>query len=168
MALFTRREKPPAEITADLEPDERVLSWADTDRADVVVATNLGLWWPGADGRRRIPWQHIDKATWRDDIVTVIEADVVDDELLVDRPPVHATLTVPRDLPAIVRKRVEATIVRSELLRVGGGTVRFVARRRPGHDGVVWWARLEPGTRADPVVRSAIAARLAVLRAQQP
>ncbi len=168
MALFTRREKPPPEITAELERDERVLSWADTDGGDVVVATTLGLWWPGDEGRRRIPWQHVDKATWWDNILTVVEADVVDDELLVDRPPVHATLAVPRDLPPVVRKRVESTVIRSELLRVPGGTVRFVARRRPGRDGVVWWARLEPGTRADATVRSAISARLAVLRAQQP
>ena len=32
--------------------------------------------------------------------------------------------------------------------------------------GVTWWARLEPGTRDNAVVRSAIRARLAILRAQ--
>ncbi len=166
MALFTRRERPPADLVAQLEADDRVLSWADTEDGNVVVASRYGVWWPAPDGLRQIPWQHIDKAVWREGVITVIEADVVDDCLLVDRAPVSAVLTRPRDLPPTVRKRVEANIVRSELLTVNGGVVRFVARRRPGHDGVTWWARLEPGTRDNAVVRSAIRARLAILRAQ--
>src|SRR5206468_11069946 len=63
-------------------------------------------------------WQHIDRATWRDDVLTVIEADVVDDLLLVDRPPVAARLARPRDLPPTVRKRVEGNIVKTELATV--------------------------------------------------
>jgi hypothetical protein len=159
MALFHRREDPPA--IEGLERDERVVSWADTTDGQVVAATQFGLWWPGP---RRIPWQHIDKAVWRDGVLTIIEADVVDDLLLVDRAPVYATLARPRDLPPTVRKRVEANIVRTELLSVPGGAVRFVARRQPGRDGVGWWARLEAGTPDTPTVRSAIAARLAMLR----
>jgi hypothetical protein len=76
-----------------------------------------------------------------------------------------ATLSRPRDLPPTIRKRVEANIVRSELLTIGGGAVRFVGRRLPGRDGVSWWARLEPGTRDTERVRAAIRARLAILRA---
>jgi hypothetical protein len=160
MALFTRRERPPA--LPGLAPGERIVSWADTADGDVVAATRLGLWWPGP---RRIGWQHVDKATWRDGILTVIEADVVDDLLLVDRPPVSVTLTVPRDLPPTVRKRVEANIVARELLTVPGGAVRFVGRRIPGADGVNWWAHLEAGTSDTPELRSAIAARIEILRA---
>ncbi|HET8581928.1 MAG TPA: hypothetical protein VFL65_01655, partial [Jatrophihabitans sp.] len=88
-----------------MERDERVVSWADTADGAVVAATPLGLWWPGP---RRIPWQRIDKAVWRDGVLSVVEADVVDDELLVDRPAVSVTIAVPRDLPPTVRKRVEA------------------------------------------------------------
>jgi hypothetical protein len=91
----------------------------------------------------------------------------VDDLLLVDRPPITARLTKPRDLPPTVRKRVEANIVRSELLALGGGTVRFVGRREPGRDGVTWWARLEPGTPDTEEVRAAVRARIAILRAGQ-
>ena len=159
MALFRRRETPPD--IAGLEPDERVVSWADTAEGDVVAATPLGLWWPGP---RRIAWQLIDKAVWRDGVLTVTEADVVDDMLLVDRDPVGVKLTVPRDLPPTVRKRVESNIVHTELLSVPGGAVRFVARRQPGKDGVRWWAHLELGTPDTPTVRSAIAARLSLLR----
>lgn len=162
MAWLRRRERPP-EIDG-LEQDERVVSWADADQ-DIVAATPLGLWWPGLTGLRRIPWQHIDKVIWRDGQLSVIEADVEDDTLLVDRDPVSVRLTKPRDLPPTVRKRVEANIVRTELLTIAGGAVRFVARRQPGRDGVTWWARLEPGTPDSEAVRSAVRARLAILRA---
>lgn len=160
MALFGRRERPPA--LPGLAPGERVVSWADTPDGGVVAATRLGLWW--TDGRR-IGWEHVNKATWQDGVLTVIEADEVDDLLLVDRPPVAAELSVPRDLPPVVRKRVENNIVSRELLAVPGGSVRFVGRRVPGADGVRWWAHLQPGTADTPQLRSAIAARLAILRA---
>src|SRR5205085_4204178 len=109
------------ELVALLERDERVVSWADTTDDTVVAATPKGVWWPGPDGPRRIPWQHVDKVTWRDGTLTLIEAEVVDDTLLVDRPPITVTLVKPRDLPPTIRKRVEANIVRSELLGIAGG-----------------------------------------------
>ena len=165
MRLFSRRDHPPAELTKALGKDERVVSWADTDDGRVIAATPRGLWWPDPSGPRLIPWQHIDKVTWRDGRLIVIEADVEDDLLLVDRPAVAALLTTPRDLPPTVRKRVEANIVKRELATVTGGAVRFVARRLPGRDGVTWWARLEPGTPDSAELRSAVRARVASLRA---
>lgn len=163
-AMFGRgREQPPA--ISGLEPEERIVSWADTADGSVVAATPLGLWWPGP---RRIGWQFVNKATWRDDVLTVVEAEVVDDVLLVDRPPVSVRLSVPRDLPPTVRKRVEGNIVQRELLAVPGGSVRFVGRRLPGRDGIAWWAHLEDGTADTPPLRSAVAARLAALRASDP
>lgn len=141
-----------------------MLSWADTDDDAVVVVTPKGVWWPESDGPRLIPWQQINKAVWCDGRLTITEADVVDDLLLVDRPAVSAALARPRDLPPTVRKRIETNIVRTELLTFGGEAVRFVARRRPGRDGVTWWARLEPGTRDTAQVRAAVRARLVVLR----
>jgi hypothetical protein len=165
MAFLRRRREQPPRLDA-LEPGERIVSWADTSDGSVVAATPLGLWWPsGSDDHRRIAWQHVDKATWRDGVLTVVEADVVDDLLLVDRPPVSVRLTVPRDLPPTVRKRVEANIVQRELLTVPGGSVRFVARREPGRDGTRWWAHLEPCTPDTEELRAAIAARLERLRA---
>ncbi|MGI8678337.1 MAG: hypothetical protein ACR2LX_06550 [Jatrophihabitans sp.] len=165
MALFTRRDRPPAELVALLGPDERVVSWADTADETVILASSLGLWWPELDGPRRISWQYVDKVVWHDHVLSVTEADVVDDTLLIDRRPVAARLSVPRDLPPTVRKRVESNIVRTELLTIAGGAVRFVGRRQPGRDGVYWWARLEPGTPDTERVRSAVRARLAILRA---
>jgi hypothetical protein len=166
MALFHRRDKPPAEVVSQLPKHERVLSWGDVGSGGVVVATPRGLWWPGIDGPRLIGWQYVDKAIWRDGRLSVIEAEVVDDLLLVDRPPVSVELSMPRDLPAVVRKRVEANVVRSEVRGLGGGTARFVARRIPGRDGVVWWVRLEGGLADTAEVRSRISAERAVLREQ--
>lgn len=165
MRLFHRRDAPPADVLAGLPRDERVVSWADTASGEVVLATPAGLWWPADDGPRLIGWQYVDKATWRERVLVVVEAEVVDELLLVDRPPVAVELSVPRDLPPTVRKRVEANVAGSQLLPVPGGSARFVARRLPGADGLGWWARLEPGTPDTGEVRAVISARLARLRA---
>lgn len=166
MGLFHRRDAPPVAALTSLDSEERVLAWADTADGKVVLATSRGLWWPEGDGRRLIGWQHISKAIWRDRVLAVIEADVVDDTLMIDRPAARAELSVPRNLPPTVRARVEANIVRSEVVAVAGGAARFVARKVPGEDGLRWWARLDPGTPDTAQVRSAISARLAILRAE--
>jgi hypothetical protein len=166
MALFHRRQVPPADVVSRLPKDERVVSWGDVASGGAVVATPRGLWWPGADGPRLIGWERVDKAVWRDDQLTVIEAEVVDELLLVDRPPVTVALSTPRDLPVVVRKRVEANVVRTELRRVDDGVARFVARRIPGRDGVVWWVRLEGGLVDSEQVRAQIDTERAVLQAQ--
>jgi hypothetical protein len=163
MALLTRRARPPAPAATWLEPDERLVSFADAAGGQTVMATSRGLWWP-VPHPRRLGWHLIDKAVWRDGVLAVTEAEVVDDLLLVDRHPVALALDVPRDLPPTVRKRVQSTVIRSELAAVPGGAARFVGRRVPGRDGVAWWARLEPGTPDDPVVRDAVAQRLEALR----
>ena len=167
MALFHRRDRPPPDAVASLPAGERVVSWADlVGGGGVVLASPAGLWWPGASAARLIGWQYVSKAVWQGRTLTVIEADVVDDLLMVDRPAVAAELAVPRDLPPVVRKRVEANVVRSQVLPITGGAARFVARRVPGQDGLRWWARLEAGTPDTDQVRSAVVARLTLLRAE--
>jgi hypothetical protein len=164
MALFHRRDAPPAAALGNLDPDERVVSWADTPGGQVVLATPRGLWWPDGDAHRLIGWQHVTKAVWRERILAVTEADVVDDLLMVDRAPVTAELSTPRDLPPTVRARVEANIVHSQVSAIPGGTARFVARKVPGVDGLRWWARLELGTPDNDQVRSSVRTQLALLR----
>jgi hypothetical protein len=166
MVLFHRREAPPPDVLAALPKGERVLAWGSAESGAAVLATPRGLWWPEAHGPRLIGWERVDKAVWRDGRLTVTEADVVDDVLLVDRAPQSVDLSAPHDLPATVRKRVEANVVRSELRTIGGGLARFVARRIPGRDGVVWWVRLEGGLADTEPVRAQIDAERAVLQAQ--
>ena len=159
MPWLRRRPQPPASVLQQLDADERVVSFADVD-GGVVVATPRGLWWPFPGGMRRIGWERVDKAVWTEGRLTVTEADLIDDLLLVDRPPISARVVTPRDLPPTVRKRVESSVVRSEVYPVPGGAARFVGRRIPGLDGVAWWVRLERGTRDTEATRAAITDRI--------
>jgi hypothetical protein len=154
-----RRPQPPASVMQQLDADERVVSFADVD-GGVLVATPRGLWWPFPGGMRRIGWERVDKAVWTEGRLTVTEADLIDDVLLVDRPPISARVVTPRDLPPTVRKRVESSVVRSEIYPVPGGAARFVGRRIPGLDGVAWWVRLERGTRDTEATRAASTDRI--------
>jgi hypothetical protein len=170
--MLRRRERPPSDAISQLDPDERVVSWARlvdgarlADGDAVVVATPRGLWLPSGPGYRRVGWELIDKAVWSDGVLSIVEAEVIDDLLLRDRPPLSLKLAEPRDLPPTVRKRVETSVVRSEVLAVAGGAARFVARRVPGRDGVTWWARLEAGTRDTAATRASVRERLADLSA---
>lgn len=165
MALFGRRERRPNTVLAVLDKDERLLSWADTATGAVVAATSRGLRWPAEDGPELIPWHLVNTVRWQAGTLTVTSARVVDDVFLEDLSPTSVRLSEPRDLPPVIRKRVEASIVRSELAAVSGGAVRFVARRMPGRDGVAWWARLEPGTPDTEPTRAAARARVERLRA---
>jgi hypothetical protein len=165
MALLSRRPKPPEDVLRQLLPDERVVAWAAIDSGGgAVVATNRGLWWPFADGPRRIGWELVSKAVWRDSVLTVTEAQV-HDVLLIDLAPVSVRISEPQNLPPTVRKRVESSVVRSEVAFVEGGSALFVGRRIPGQDGVTWWARLEGNTPDTELTRESVRARIEVLDA---
>jgi hypothetical protein len=157
MRLFGRRERPPAEALARLDPDERVVSWATAADGGAVLATPLGLWLP--DGPERIPWHLVDKATWRDGALTVVAARDAGDGVLEELPPRSVRIAVPRDLPQTVRVRVERTIASTRHHRLpAGGGVRVVGRRVPGQDGVSWQLVFDRGVdRDDPAVRAAAA-----------
>jgi hypothetical protein len=142
------RNRPPATVRAWLEGDERVLAWGVVGGAagdGFVVATNEGLWWPDPQPRR-IPWHLIVRASWSERGLTVVEADVVDDLLLVERPAKTVDLTREGKIPPIVRKRVEGSIAATHDVRLDDGPARLVARRVTGQDGQVWLARLGPRT----------------------
>lgn len=161
------RDPAPADVVRLLDKDDRVVSWAPVAGGGSLAASRFGLWWPAPDGPRRIDWQLIDKASWAGNTVTVVEAELIDDLLLVDRDPVSAQLEQPRDLPPTIRQRVQSGVVSSELVTGGGVAMRVVGRRVPGRDGVSWWARLEPGIPDTPEVRAVVHDVLDARRAQQ-
>jgi hypothetical protein len=165
MRLFGRRERPPAEVLAPLDPDERVVAWATAAGGGAVLATPLGLWLPGAV--ERIGWHLVDKATWRDGVLTVVAARDTGGGVLDELPPRSVRLAVPRDLPQAVRDRVERTIASTRHYRLpSGGGVRVVGRRVPGQDGVSWQQVFDRGVdRDDPAVRTAAAEVVAQSRA---
>jgi hypothetical protein len=158
VALLSRWVRPPAEFRSLLTGTERVLAQAEGDPA-VVVATNLGLWLPadGPAGWRRISWHRVVKATWTDGRLEVVEGELDGDGVVLDLAPVSIALSEPRNLPSVVRTRVETSIARSEQVAVPGGSGRVVARREPGVDGVTWTARLDTGTIDTPAARAVLA-----------
>ena len=171
MRFLHRREKPPAEAVARLDQDERVVSWAPAS-GGAVVATPLGLWLPGVPDRQ--PWHLIDKATWRDNVLTVISAVDPGDGVLVEQPPRSVRLEQPRDIPQTVRVRVERAIAftrhhplpGTEATGVRRG-VRVVGRRVPGVDGISWQVVFDAGVDADdPAVRAAASAYVDQARAE--
>ncbi len=161
-----RAARPPEQLTRLLAREDRVVAWAPVEGGGVVLASRYGLWWPTDESARLIGWQHVDKAVWNDATLRITEAEVLEDLLLVDRAPVSVAIEQPRDLPATIRTRVEASVARSKLVELPSGSARFVARRVPGRDGLTWWARLEPGTSDSAQVRAEVRRVVESLRAQ--
>jgi len=148
LRMFRRRR-----LVNDLRPplarDERIVAWAGAVGDSAVVATNLGLWLPGA--AERIGWHEIHKATWSGRQLTVTAAATTGERpgyaVVEDLPPVTVTLLDPDRVPEQVRARVDRSVAASTHHPLpGGGGVRIVARRVPGIDGLSWVARYDPGT----------------------
>jgi hypothetical protein len=151
----------PAPLRKLLEPHERTLAIADAPDS-VLLATQFGLWLPTAtpDDWRRLGWNQVVLATWTDDGLTIIEGEADSDGLITDLPAVRYSLSVPRNLPVVVRKRVEASIARWEQVRVPGGTARLIGRRVAGQDGLTWTARLDGNTPGGEAARAVLVAQL--------
>lgn len=173
MKLFgmARRERPPAEVTALLDPEERVTSWAELSTGGFVVGTPLGLWLPSADGGpARTRWHLVVKATWDAPRLTLTTAteggELTGAVTLVEQPPRVVNLPVPGVVPKDVRDRVTRSVrysVQHSLAPSGG--VWVVARRVAGQDGLSWQVRFEPGTDADdPLLREQVNALVAQAR----
>jgi len=163
--LLGRRERPPAEATEQLAEDERVVGWGRTEAGTAAVATQRGLWLPAAEGYRRVGWHEIDKASWAQDSLTLIVGEPVGD-FVDERPPASWEFAEPRDIPKVVRARVDRSVAVTEHydLRPAGG-VRIVGRRVSGQDGLTWRAHCDPGTdRKVPAVQEQVTALLAEAR----
>jgi len=160
------RAKVPGPLRSAFGPEERLLGLAEQDDR-AVAATQLGLWLPVADaaGWRRLGWHCIVKATWTEAGLEVIEGEVDEAGLVSDLAPVRYRLCEPRNLPQVVRQRVERSIGRWEQVRVPGGTGRIVGRRAPGVDGIQWTARIDSGTPDSAEARQVLLGYLVRVRA---
>lgn len=167
MGVFHRRIKLPARLRALLEPDERLLGLGDSG-AETVAATQFGLWIPATPDWRRIDWDAVVKATWTEAGLQVIEGALDEQGIVTDLAPVWIRPAEPRNLPAVVRVRVERSIGRWEQVHVPGGTGRIVGRRRSGVDGLRWTARLDSGTPDTPQARVVLVEYLARIAALPP
>lgn len=168
MGLFAGRVKPPAQLRKLLGPDERLLAVADADRA-MIVATQFGLWLPTeAAGWRRVDWDQVVKATWTDSGLELIEGELDAQGIVTDLPAVRLRPAEPRNLPAVLRVRVERSIGRWEQVQVPGGTGRIIGRRKAGVDGLQWTGRLDSGTPDSAEAREVLAGYLARIAALPP
>jgi hypothetical protein len=167
VALFKRAEAHAPEAVRALIGKERLLGWAVAADGSVLAAVPTGLWGPFAPASEAelVPWWRISKVIWRDDVLSVVAADV-DGVLILDRPALPMRLVEPGAIPAIVRKRVEGSIRTTERVSLPTGEVRVVARTVAGKDGLMWLARLEPGTYDNPELREDLVGLIARLTDQ--
>ena len=165
MTWFRRAPLPPAveAVRQRLRPGEQRLAQAAVrpgvagadaaEEADWLVATTKALWLPGeVPGEpRRLPWEAVARAVWRDGVLTVTEAGP-DGGPLEER--THAfPLVDPKGLPDAVHDRVTASVLWSHHHRLRGREgVRVLARRTEAGSGVwslVYDAGVDP---LDPVL----------------
>ncbi len=167
MALFGARVKPPASLRKLFGADERLLAMADSERA-AVAATQFGLWLPTETGWRRVDWDQVVKATWTEAGLELIEGEVDAEGVVTDLPALRLRPAEPRNLPAVLRVRVERSIGRWEQVHVPGGTGRIIGRRKAGVDGLQWTARLDSGTPDSAEARELLVSYLARIAALPP
>jgi hypothetical protein len=169
-------------VLASTDPDERVLAWGTLARvAGWLVATSRGL--------RLVPpavtsvadaevlrWHEVAEARWSATadgggtfLVTALAE--VEPGVQARQPPQRYVLTDAGDLPAVVRRRVDQTVVVSQRSPLpGGGGVLLVARRVPGQAVREWTVVFDDDERrSDPVAREAARQKLAdLVAADQP
>ncbi|MER7012518.1 hypothetical protein ABT324_13960 [Saccharopolyspora sp. NPDC000359] len=149
----------PADFAGELAAEEHVLAVARTAEG-ALVATHLGLWLPEG---RRVGWHLLSKATWKDGVLTVIEAEEAGAAggavLLRDLPGRRLQLTDPRRLPDVVHERVNQSIRSRHHRDLPGGGAWFVQRKVPGRDGIVLQVR--PNQGADEAAVAEFAATVA-------
>ena len=170
-------------VLASPHPDERVLGWGALARdGGWLVATSRGLRVVPeqvtsiADAAEVLPWHEIGSAKW---LATsdgggsfeVVRLAEVEPGVQARQPEVRHVLSDAGDLPAVVRRRVDQTVVASQRSPLpGGGGVLLVARRIPGQAVREWTVVFDDDAqRNDPQAREVARRKLAELvAAEQP
>jgi hypothetical protein len=180
-----RFARPPEPVRAAVEAagdrDERVLACGVLARDDGwLVATSRGLRVVGTDGQAPgvdlLRWHEVGHAKWTTvpaggGELAVTPLAEVEPGVQARQPVRRYTFTDPGDLPAVVRRRVDETVVASQRSPLpGGGSVLLVARRIPGQPVREWSVVFDDDThRTDPTAREAARQKLAdVITADQP
>jgi hypothetical protein len=164
-----------AVLQASPDPDEHLLAWGVLVRDEGwLVATSRGL--------RRVPasldltragevgvlrWHEIGSAKWNKiaeggtfEVTPLVE---VEPGVQARQPMEKHVLVDARDLPSVVRRRVDQTVVASRRSPLpGGGGVLLVARRIPGQAAREWTVVFDDDTdRTDEQSREAARQKLA-------
>jgi hypothetical protein len=167
-AVRKRFAGPPEQVRAALpDPDERALAWGPIVRdGGWLVATSRGLRAVGASDHL-LPWHLVGSARWAGTndgggTFTVTALTEVEPGVQAREPAVRYVLSDAGDLPSVVRKRVDQTVVTSRRTTLpGGGGVLLVARRVPGQAEREWTVVFdEDSDRHDPGAREAAREKL--------
>lgn len=145
-------------------PGEHVIAHGTTTDGRYAVASSHALYLPVGDGFHRLGWERVARAVWRQEVLRVTEAGEPGSST-----PVHEVpLADPGQLTDAVHDRVTSTIVMSHHVPLQGKAgVRFIARRRPGSEEVLWSVAFDQGIDAtDPAVRERATRELEDLRRQ--
>lgn len=167
-------------VLASPDPDERVLAWGALVRdGGWLVATSRGLrvvppQVTSVTDAELLPWHEIGSAKWlatsdgggRFEVVQLAE---VEPGVQARQPEVRHVLSDAGDLPAVVRRRVDETVVASQRTPLpNGGGVLLVARRIPGQAGREWSVVFDDDAqRNDPEAREVARQKLADLVAAE-
>ena len=169
-------------VLASPDADERVLAWGALVRdAGWLVATSRGLrvvppHVTSVTDAGVLPWHEIGSAKWvatwdgggRFEVVALAE---VEPGVQARQPEVRHVLSDAGDLPGVVRRRVDETVVASQRSPLpGGGGVLLVARRIPGQPTREWTVVFDDDAqRSDPQAREVARQKLAdLVAAEQP
>jgi hypothetical protein len=180
-----RFARPPEPVRAAVEssgdPDERILAWGALERDEGwLVATSRGLRSVGPDAQGSdvglLRWHEVGHAKWTTGpagggYLLVTPLAEVEPGVQARQPVRRYAVTDAGDLPAVVRRRVDETVVASQRSPLpGGGGVLLVARRVPGQPVREWSVVFDDDThRTDPVAREAARQKLAdLISADQP
>jgi hypothetical protein len=168
-------------VEAAGDPDERVLAWGALTRDEGwLVATSRGLRVVGSHGQgagtELLSWHEVGHAKWTavgpsGGTLAVTPLAEVEPGVQARQPVRDHRLSDAGDLPAVVRRRVDDTVVVSRRSPLpGSGGVLLVARRIPGQPAREWTVVFDDDAqRSDPVAREAARAKLAeVVALDQP
>lgn len=169
-------------VLASSDPDERVLAWGPLSREQGwLVATSRGLRVvppevASVDQLVVLPWHEVGHARWTAtndgggsfEVTALVE---VEPGVQVRQTPIRYVLTEAGDLPSVVRRRVDQTVVASQRAPLPDrGGVLLVARRIPGQAAREWSVVFDDDAdRDDPVKREVARQKLAdAVAAEQP
>lgn len=170
-AVRRRFARAPEAVRAVLADGEQALAWGALTRDEGwLVATDRGLRRLGADGAagEPLPWHLIGSARWTaagetGGTFVVTPLAEVEPGVQARGPEQRHSLADAGELPTIVRRRVDQTVVASQRSPLPGrGGVLLVARRIPGQPGREWTVVFDDDAdRADPVARETARQKLA-------
>ena len=170
-------------VLASPDPDERVLAWGPLAREQGwLVATSRGLRvvppevTSVTDAAEVLRWHDVGHARWTAtndgggtfEVTTLVE---VEPGVQVRQPATRYVVTQAGDLPSVVRKRVDQTVVASQRAPLPDrGGVLLVARRIPGQAAREWSVVFDDDAdRQDPAKREVAQQKLAeAVAAEQP